>query len=107
MIGIFAYACLAFENPFIILFAFCPAGSEKLKEWVALNGEGGEAPKIRIARPITAMPFEGTRKRRRAAMGDYTWSVGDRVDAWMQNRYACLLQYSCDAWTNIRWEHNC
>ncbi|XP_044476340.1 uncharacterized protein LOC123203916 isoform X2 [Mangifera indica] len=57
-------------------------GSEKLKEWVVLNGEGAEAPKIRIARPITAMPFEGTRKRRRAAMGEYTWSVGDRVDAW-------------------------
>ncbi|KAJ0105601.1 hypothetical protein Patl1_18472 [Pistacia atlantica] len=58
-------------------------GSEKLKEWVVLNGEGAEAPKIRIARPITAMPFEGTRKRRRAAMGEYTWSIGDRVDAWM------------------------
>lgn len=62
-------------------------GLEKLKEWLALGGEGEEAPKIRIARPVTAMPFEGTRKRRRAAMGEYTWSVGDRVDAWMQNSW--------------------
>ncbi|XP_038678911.1 uncharacterized protein LOC119980319 isoform X2 [Tripterygium wilfordii] len=60
---------------------------EKLKEWVALRGEGDVAPKVRIARPITAMPFEGTRKRRRAAMGDYSWSVGDRVDAWMQDSW--------------------
>ncbi|MBA0593335.1 hypothetical protein Gorai_010284 [Gossypium raimondii] len=33
------------------------------------------------------MSFEGTRKRRRAAMADYNWSVGDRVDAWMQNSW--------------------
>ncbi|XP_038688245.1 platelet binding protein GspB isoform X1 [Tripterygium wilfordii] len=62
-------------------------GPEKLKEWVAIKGEGDEAPKVRIARPITAMPFEGTRKRRRVAMGDYSWSVGDRVDAWMQDSW--------------------
>lgn len=60
-------------------------GSEKLKEWVDLEGEGGKAPRIRTPHPMTAMKFEGTRKRRRTAMGDYTWSVGDRVDAWMQD----------------------
>ncbi|XP_021682092.2 uncharacterized protein LOC110666046 isoform X3 [Hevea brasiliensis] len=62
-------------------------GSEKLKEWVPLEGEGDEAPKMRVARPHTAMPFEGTRKRRRAAMGDYDWSIGDRVDAWIQDSW--------------------
>lgn len=66
---------------------------------MVLNGEGAEAPKIRIARPITAMPFEGTRKRRRAAMGEYTWSVGDRVDAWTGDRYAhslsCITSALC------------
>ncbi|KAK4844589.1 hypothetical protein QYF36_022041 [Acer negundo] len=62
-------------------------GSEKLKEWVALKGEVDKAPKIRIARPMTVLPFEGTRKRRRAAMAEYTWSVGDRVDAWMQDSW--------------------
>ncbi|XP_021281568.1 uncharacterized protein LOC110414569 isoform X4 [Herrania umbratica] len=60
---------------------------DRLKEWVELEGEGDRAPRIRTARPITAMPFEGTRKRRRAAMGDYNWSVGDRVDAWMQDSW--------------------
>ncbi|CAI0413233.1 unnamed protein product [Linum tenue] len=62
-------------------------GSEKLKEWVALRGEGAEAPKIRISRPLTVMPFEGTRKRRRAAINDYNWSVGDRVDAWIRESW--------------------
>ncbi|KAJ4838545.1 hypothetical protein Tsubulata_032876 [Turnera subulata] len=60
-------------------------GLEKLKEWVTLSGEGDEAPKIRVARPVTALP--GTRKRRRAAMGDYSWSVGDKVDAWIQDSW--------------------
>ncbi|XVF10851.1 hypothetical protein REPUB_Repub07fG0218500 [Reevesia pubescens] len=59
----------------------------RLKEWLQLEGEGDGAPRIRSARPIKAMPFEGTRKRRRAAMGDYNWSVGDRVDAWMQDSW--------------------
>ncbi|KAJ6711785.1 hypothetical protein OIU79_008083 [Salix purpurea] len=62
-------------------------GSEKLKEWVTLKGEGERAPKIRIARPITAVQFEGTRKRRRAATVDRIWSVGDRVDAWIQDSW--------------------
>ncbi|XP_077235410.1 G2484-1 protein isoform X3 [Tasmannia lanceolata] len=56
-------------------------GSDKLKEWIALEGKGGKAPRIRIPHPMTAMKFEGTRKRRREAMGNYVWSVGDRVDA--------------------------
>ncbi|XP_022719064.1 uncharacterized protein LOC111277105 isoform X2 [Durio zibethinus] len=60
---------------------------DRLKEWVELEAEGDRAPRIRRARPITAMPFEGTRKRRRAAMGEYNWSVGDRVDAWVQDSW--------------------
>ncbi|KAK8538155.1 hypothetical protein V6N12_044292 [Hibiscus sabdariffa] len=60
---------------------------DRLKEWVELEVEGDRAPRIRCARPITAMSFEGTRKRRRAAMGGYNWLVGDRVDAWMQNSW--------------------
>ncbi|XP_028063592.1 uncharacterized protein LOC114266865 isoform X2 [Camellia sinensis] len=59
-------------------------GSKQLTEWVALEGEGHRAPQIRIDRR-TAMCFEGTRKRRRAAVGEYVWSVGDRVDAWIKN----------------------
>lgn len=64
-----------------------------------LKGEGDKAPKIRNARPLTAMRYEGTRKRRRAAIGDYTWSVGDRVDAWIADRYMSnskLIVCYCD-----------
>ncbi|KAK6947567.1 Agenet-like domain [Dillenia turbinata] len=59
----------------------------QLKEWVALYGQADQPPKIRFARPLTAMRTEGTRKRSRAAMGVYTWSVGDKVDAWIQDRW--------------------
>jgi hypothetical protein len=60
---------------------------------VTLKGEGERAPKIRIARPITAVQLEGTRKRRRAATVDHIWSVGDRVDAWIQDRYVTMFLY--------------
>lgn len=53
--------------------------------WISLEGEGNKAPRIRIAHPVTAMKFEGTRKRRREAMGNYVWSIGDQVDAWMHD----------------------
>ncbi|KAE8730687.1 G2484-1 protein [Hibiscus syriacus] len=60
---------------------------DRLKEWVELEVERDKEPRIRSSRPITVMPFERTRKRRRAAMGDYNWSIGDRVDAWMQDSW--------------------
>ncbi|XP_019057233.1 PREDICTED: uncharacterized protein LOC104806728 isoform X2 [Tarenaya hassleriana] len=62
-------------------------GTDKLKEFVALGGAGDIAPKIRTSRSVIAMPFEGTRKRRRAATGDRTWSVGDKVDAWVHDSW--------------------
>ncbi|XP_061337001.1 uncharacterized protein LOC133284060 isoform X2 [Gastrolobium bilobum] len=58
-----------------------------LKEWVSLEGEGDKPPRIRTARPLTGLHNEGTRKRRRATMVDYTWSVGDRVDAWIKESW--------------------
>lgn len=60
-------------------------GSEKLKEWVPLEVEGTEAPRIRIAHPMTSMRSEGTRKRGRTALTDYSWSGGDQVDVWVQD----------------------
>ncbi|XP_052171089.1 uncharacterized protein LOC127787201 isoform X2 [Diospyros lotus] len=57
----------------------------RFEEWVVLEGEANSVPKIRIAHPMTTIRFEGTRKRRRAAMGDHLWSAGDKVDVWMQN----------------------
>ncbi|XP_027912993.1 uncharacterized protein LOC114173009 isoform X1 [Vigna unguiculata] len=62
-------------------------GAGPLKEWVSLECDGDNPPRIRTARPVTALQYEGTRKRRRAAMGDYAWSVGDRVDAWLQESW--------------------
>ncbi|KAL0329529.1 UNVERIFIED_CONTAM: protein AGENET DOMAIN (AGD)-CONTAINING P1 [Sesamum radiatum] len=62
-------------------------GSEKLKEWISVEPEDGNAPKIRIPHPMTAGQFEGTRKRRRAAVKDYSWSVGDKVDAYLDDSW--------------------
>ncbi|KAL3647299.1 hypothetical protein CASFOL_008267 [Castilleja foliolosa] len=60
-------------------------GSEQLKEWISIEANDDETPKVRIPHPMTAVQLEGTRKRRRAAAKDYTWSVGDKVDAWVQD----------------------
>ncbi|GMH28906.1 hypothetical protein Nepgr_030749 [Nepenthes gracilis] len=56
-------------------------GSGNLKEWVSLEGEGDKAPRIRNAYPLIGLHLQGTRKRHREVMGEYAWSVGDRVDA--------------------------
>lgn len=68
----------------------CLLGAGPLKEWVSLVCDGDKHPRIRTARPLNTLQYEGTRKRRRAAMGDYAWSVGDRVDAWIQERFAYI-----------------
>ncbi|KAM7494072.1 hypothetical protein LguiB_028681 [Lonicera macranthoides] len=57
----------------------------QLEEWVSLEDKGSRAPRIRIAHPMTSMHSEGTRKRRRVALTDYAWSVGDKVDAWIED----------------------
>ncbi|GAB4834999.1 hypothetical protein Ancab_033266 [Ancistrocladus abbreviatus] len=62
--------------------SFC---SGNLKEWVSVEGEGEQVPRIRIARPLSGLQFKGARKRQRTAMGDYAWAVGDRVDALIQD----------------------
>ncbi|KAL6501545.1 hypothetical protein OROGR_026678 [Orobanche gracilis] len=60
-------------------------GSEQLKEWISIEVKDDEAPKLRTPHHMTDVRFEGTRKRRRAVAKDYTWSVGDKVDAWVQD----------------------
>ncbi|KAI3687222.1 hypothetical protein L1987_80916 [Smallanthus sonchifolius] len=60
-------------------------GSGKFTEWLPLQVEGSEVPKIRLAHPVTTM--QGTRKRRRTAATDFMWSSGDRVDVWIQNHW--------------------
>lgn len=60
-------------------------GFSPLEEWIQLKGSASKAPRVRLAHPNTNISFEGTRKRRREAMGNHKWSVGDRVDAWMRD----------------------
>ncbi|XP_058757717.1 uncharacterized protein LOC131630977 isoform X2 [Vicia villosa] len=61
-------------------------GAGPLKEWVSLEDEGDKPPRIRAAHSLTSFHNEGTRKRQRAAMVDY-WSIGDKVDAWIQESW--------------------
>ncbi|CAK8562718.1 unnamed protein product [Lathyrus sativus] len=61
-------------------------GAGPLKEWVSLEDEGDKPPRIRAAHSLTSFHYEGTRKRQRAAMVDY-WSIGDKVDAWIQESW--------------------
>ncbi|KAJ8555602.1 hypothetical protein K7X08_013098 [Anisodus acutangulus] len=60
-------------------------GLEQLKDWVPLVAGSDEPPRIRPAHPVTAL--QGEKKRRRAAIKEYTWYVGDRVDAWIDYRW--------------------
>ncbi|CAI8609577.1 unnamed protein product [Vicia faba] len=57
-----------------------------LKEWISLEDEGDKPPRIRAAHTLISLHNEGTRKRQRAAMVDY-WSIGDKVDAWIQESW--------------------
>ncbi|CAI9095781.1 OLC1v1031796C1 [Oldenlandia corymbosa var. corymbosa] len=59
--------------------------SGKLKEWVPLGADGSKPPRIRLPHPMTIVLYEGARKRRRAENREYTWSIGERVDAWIEN----------------------
>lgn len=61
------------------------AGSGRLEEWIPLESENNNAPRIRVTHPMAAVKSGGTRKRRREAVGNYAWAVGDRVDAWMRD----------------------
>ncbi|XP_074268855.1 protein SWOLLEN 1 [Silene latifolia] len=59
--------------------------SGNLCEWVRLDGEGEKAPVVRVAYPFNSLQYQGTRKRRRAASGDYAWGAGDKVDVWIDD----------------------
>ncbi|KAK1285475.1 hypothetical protein QJS10_CPB20g01452 [Acorus calamus] len=51
-------------------------GGGQLKEWIPLQDD--KAPRIRNVRPVKALKFEGTRKRKKINV----WAAGDRVDVW-------------------------
>ncbi|XP_027361724.1 uncharacterized protein LOC113869548 [Abrus precatorius] len=87
-VGWFTANILSFkDDKAYVCYTSLVAVEGPLKEWVSLKCEGDKPPRIRTARPLTTLQYEGTRKRRRAAMGDYAWSVGDRVDAWIQESW--------------------
>lgn len=69
----------------------CFTGAGPLKEWISTECDEDKPPRIRIASNISGMRNEGTRKRQRAAMVEYSWSVGDRVDAWVEDRYSSTV----------------
>lgn len=56
-----------------------------IEEWVPLEREYGAAPMVRLAHPVTALKYDGNRKRRRENVSSYSWSVGDHVDAWLRD----------------------
>lgn len=61
-------------------------GTGQLKEWLPLQSDSISMPTVRVAHPTTTMRFfDGTRRKRKAAVMEYSWSVGDRVDAWLQD----------------------
>ncbi|XP_042435257.1 uncharacterized protein LOC122021230 isoform X1 [Zingiber officinale] len=62
-------------------------GHEKLKEWIPLESKGDQPPRIRAPHNIMVGIPEGTRKRRRGTLSNFNWAVGDRVDAWMCDRW--------------------
>ncbi|KAL9262354.1 hypothetical protein AKJ16_DCAP12332 [Drosera capensis] len=58
-------------------------GSGNLKEWVPLEVDGGNTPRIRLPYSPPSLQVQGTKKRRRSYMVDYAWAVGDKVDVLM------------------------
>ncbi|KAL8136627.1 hypothetical protein V2J09_002628 [Rumex salicifolius] len=62
-------------------------GRDSLKEWVALEGEEGKAPRVRPALPNIGSHWQNTKKRRRSAMGNYSWTVRDMVDVSFQDSW--------------------
>lgn len=60
-------------------------GTGRLQEWIPLQSENNNAPRIRATHPMAAAKPGGTRKRRRETVGNYAWAVGDRVDAWIRD----------------------
>ena len=52
-----------------------------------LRQDGDKPPQIRLPHPATLSKFK-TRKRRRETAGSCLWVIGDRVDAWVNDRYS-------------------
>lgn len=63
-------------------------GSTKIQEWFPFNASGdptGPRRQVRPVHPYSSIREAGSKKRRRVAMGSQTWTIGDRVDAFIQD----------------------
>lgn len=56
-------------------------GSDKVKEWISLDSERNEAPRIR--HPYHRKNSDSSKKRPRMASGTILHDIGDLVDAWI------------------------
>lgn len=66
--------------------------------WVSLKQDGEKAPQIRLCHPATMPKSKGTRKRRRDTPGNYSWAIGDHVDAWIENSWReGIISQNCES----------
>uniref|UniRef100_A0ACD5TMV2 Uncharacterized protein n=1 Tax=Avena sativa TaxID=4498 RepID=A0ACD5TMV2_AVESA len=75
------------EDSAFISYESHSEGAGPCTEWVSLKQEGEKAPQIRLAHPAAMSKLKGTRKRRRDTAGNYSWAIGDHVDAWIKNSW--------------------
>ncbi|KAJ7565664.1 hypothetical protein O6H91_02G069900 [Diphasiastrum complanatum] len=76
------------DNQVLVLYdeLLADDGKSHLQEWIpfkATDAANQDAPRVRMAHPI--LKDEASRKRRRSALGNQLWMVGDHVDAWMRD----------------------
>ncbi|XP_047093840.1 uncharacterized protein LOC124706233 isoform X2 [Lolium rigidum] len=86
------------EHSAFISYEVHSGGPGLCKEWVSLKQEGEKAPQIRLAHPATMSKLKGTRKRHRDTAGNYSWAIGDHVDAWIKNSWReGIISQNCES----------
>ncbi|KAM0883125.1 hypothetical protein ACQ4PT_031823 [Festuca glaucescens] len=86
------------EHSAFISYEVHSGGPGLCKEWVSLKQEGEKAPQIRLAHPATMSTLKGTRKRHRDTAGNYSWAIGDHVDAWIKNSWReGIISQNCES----------
>ncbi|KAM0821416.1 hypothetical protein ACQ4PT_054831 [Festuca glaucescens] len=86
------------EHSAFISYEVHSGGPGLCKEWVSLKQEGEKAPQIRLAHPATMSKLKGTRKRHRDTAENYSWAIGDHVDAWIKNSWReGIISQNCES----------
>ncbi|KAJ3681851.1 hypothetical protein LUZ60_014424 [Juncus effusus] len=76
------------ENRMLVCYTdrFADEGLGQRREWISARSDPDSPPRIRKAHPMmVGYKPEGTRKRRREAVGTGVYAVGDHVDAWIRD----------------------